>query len=272
MTIDGKAVASDILREVKERIPSGVEPTVRAITLAPSPATESYLRIKVARAAEAGMTMDVVRLPDGCSEDDVCAAISAPGASAVIVQLPLPKEYDTGRIVDCIPLSRDADVLSSASYERFERDELQALIPPVALSVLEVVQRFDIAVKGKQVVVIGAGRLVGRPVATVLRRAGALVTVSVKETPGKEELYRNADIIVSGAGAGHIVTPDLVRDGVVLIDAGTSGAKGAVIGDISPDCASKASLFTPVPGGMGPIAVACLFRNTAQLLERAFAP
>lgn len=271
MIVDGKAIASEVLHDVCTRVRSRAHaPTVRAITLRPSPATRSYLRIKVARANEGCMKMDVVALPDDATEADVVSAIQKPGADAVIVQLPLPSDYDTIRIVNQIPEALDADVLSDVAYARFEENREGALIPPVPAAVLEVIRHIGIDMKGKRTVVVGRGQLVGRPVATVLSRLGAEVSTVSKETSEEEkrELYQSAEVLVSGAGATHIITPDLIREGVVLIDAGTSGSKGGVAGDIHPDCAGKASFFTPVPGGIGPIAVSCLFRNTALLLAR----
>lgn len=266
MKINGRAIASDILASVRAEL-SGT-PMVRAITLQPSIATTSYLRIKVEKAEEAGMHMDIVELADDASLEDIVAAVEAPGADAVIIQLPLPLGYDTEKAVNAIPVSKDPDVLSSTAYAQFEEGVEGALVPPVAAAVLEVLHREKIDVQGMRTVVVGKGQLVGRPVATVLTRLGADVTTVVKETPNKEALYKQADLIVSGAGAAHIITPEMVKEGVLLIDAGTSGSRGGVAGDIHPDCETRAALFTPVPGGIGPIAVACLFKNTAALFSR----
>lgn len=271
MIVDGRLIASEVLHDVCKSVRSRAHaPVVRAITLRPSPATRSYLRIKVARANEGCMKMDVVALPDEATEADVVQAIQAPGADAVIVQLPLPSDYDTIGIVNQIPEHLDADVLSERAYARFDENTEGALIPPVAGAVLEVIRHIGIDMKNKKTVVVGRGQLVGRPVATALSRLGADVSTVSKETSEEEKraLYLSADVLVSGAGAAHIITPDLIQEGVVLIDAGTSGSKGGVAGDIHPDCAKKASYLTPVPGGIGPIAVSCLFRNTALLLAR----
>lgn len=267
MIADGRKIASDILAEVKARI-DGSAPIVRAITVQPSPATESYLRIKTQRAAEGGMQLEVVKLPDDANEDTIIAAILAPNADAVIVQLPIPETLDLQKILNAIPLDKDADVLSDAAYARFENGEADALTPPVAAGVLEILSRTGVVVKGKNVVVVGRGQLVGKPCAIALSRLGAEVTTINRETENPEELYKVADIIVSGVGKSYLVTPDVIREGVVLIDAGTSGANGAVSGDIDPACAEKASVFTPVPGGVGPVAVSCLFSNTARLVSK----
>jgi methylenetetrahydrofolate dehydrogenase (NADP+) / methenyltetrahydrofolate cyclohydrolase len=267
MIVDGRTIASDILKAVKETV--GETPLlVRAIVVAPSPATESYLKIKTARAEEAGMRLEALKLPESASEEEVIAAIHMPGADAVIVQLPIPEHLYTEKILNETPVTKDADVLSAAAYERFENNEPGALVPPVAGAVAEVLLRANVSLAGKKTVVVGRGKLVGKPVAVLLKRMGAEVTVIHRSTENKEELYRSADIIVSGVGSAHLITPDLIKEGAVLIDAGTSGAYGGVAGDFHPDCATKASVFTPVPGGIGPIAVACLFKNVASFAQR----
>lgn len=265
MKVDGRAMASAILSEVKAKVGART-PVVRAVVVRPSPATESYLKIKMQRAEEGGMHLDVVRVEEE-TDEAVIAAVVAPGADAVIVQLPIPEHLSLDTILSSIPVEKDADVLSTASYARFDADEPGALVPPVAQGVWEILERSGVEVRGKQVAVVGYGQLVGKPCATLLERKGATVSVIRRSTENKEELYRNADIIISGAGDAHIVKPDMVKEGVVLVDAGTSGSKGGVAGDIDPACEAKASLFTPVPGGVGPVAVSCLFLNTARLLE-----
>lgn len=265
MIADGRKIASAILAEVRAQV-AGHAPVVRAITVRPSVATTSYLRIKEQRAEEGGMHLEVVQLPDDATEEDIVKAIRAPGAAAVIVQLPIPETLDLPRILNAIPLEKDADVLSDAAYARFDEGAPGALVPPVAAGVGEILARTGVAVSGKRVVVVGRGQLVGKPCATLLARLGAEVSVVSRSTENPEALYREADIIVSGAGVTHLIKPAMIKDGVVLIDAGTSGANGAVAGDIDPACAAKASVFTPVPGGVGPVAVSCLFSNTARLV------
>lgn len=265
MIADGRTIASEILAEVRAAVAPG-KPVVRAITVHPSPATTSYLRIKEQRAEEGGMHLEVVRLPDEATEDDIIAEIGKPGADAVIVQLPIPEHLDLARVLNAIPLEKDADVLSDAAYARFEKGEEGALVPPVAAGVGEILKRTGVDVQGKRTVVVGRGQLVGKPCSILLERLGAHVTVVSRSTEHPEAFYKEADIIVSGAGVMHLIKPDMIKDGVVLIDAGTSGAKGAVAGDIDPACAPKASVMTPVPGGVGPVAVSCLFSNTARLV------
>lgn len=268
MIVDGRAIASDILKETRTMV-AGRVPVVRAITVQASSATLSYLSIKKEQAEEAGMRLEVATLPDGANEDDIIAAIEAPGADAVIVQLPIPKELDLKKVLNAIPLEKDADVLSDAAYARFENEEAGALVPPVAAGVAEIFARTGVTVAGKRAVIAGRGKLVGKPCAALMKRMGAQVDIVSSDTENPVQLYREAGIIISGTGRAHTITPDVVKDGVVLIDAGTSGTSGTVTGDIDPACAAKASVFTPVPGGVGPVAVACLFKNVAHLVQTA---
>lgn len=268
MLVDGRTLASEILVGVrKEAEALGREIHIRAIVVAPSPATESYLRIKIRRAKEVGMTLDIVKLADTATTEEAIAAVTQEGADAVIAQLPLPASMNTVAVLDAIPLEKDADVLSSAARHAFESGEVGALVPPVALSVLHILEQHQVSVKDKRVTVVGSGWLVGGPVITCLTRMGAKVTVVNKEQGDLHEALKDAEIVVSGAGVPALIKADMVREGVVVIDGGTSGLGALVVGDAEPAIAEKASLFTPVPGGVGPVAVACLFENAMTLIK-----
>ena len=271
MIIDGRAISAAVLARVKEEIAAtagGREVIVRAIVMQPTPATESYLRVKAARAADAGMCMEIVRVPEDAVTEDVLNAVRAEGADGIIVQLPLPDTINSSLVLDEIALEKDADVLSKVAYEHFAYRTKDALLPPVVGAIKEVLARSNVSIKGKRAVIIGSGRLVGQPAQAWLEAEGADVIVVTRQSGGFEELA-HADIIISGAGSPHLITPNQIKDGVVLIDAGTSESNGAIAGDADPACADKASVFTPVPGGMGPIAVACLFENAAKLFLSA---
>jgi methylenetetrahydrofolate dehydrogenase (NADP+)/methenyltetrahydrofolate cyclohydrolase len=269
MIVNGKQIADEILAATKTDIASlGRVPVVRAVTVSPNAATESYLRIKAARAADAGMTLDVIRLPDTATTDDLVAAVRNEGADAVIVQLPLPASIDTSAALNAIPQEKDADVLSVAARDAYDARTSDAIFPPVAEAVKEICARTGFNPDGKRAVVIGLGWLVGAPVVRWLSFSGAEVTVLTREETDLSSRLILADIIVAGAGQAHLVKPDMIKRGVVLIDAGTSESDGSLAGDADPACAEKASVFTPVPGGVGPIAVACLFRNVARLLTK----
>ena len=258
MIIDGRKMAAEVLARARarsEKLPQ--QPKVVAIVGSETPATRSYLKIKGTRAADAGCLFET--RPFGEFFDD---------ADAVIIQLPLPDGVDQKGICDSVSVEKDADVLSSAAREKFEQGDADALLPPVVGAIREIFLQNGINPKGKKAVVIGRGFLVGAPAATWLVQQGADVEVVTSKTEDFAAALRAADIIVSGAGSLHFIKPEMLKDGVVLIDAGTSESSGTIAGDADPTCAEKCSLFTPVPGGVGPIAVACLFENSVTLAER----
>lgn len=263
MILDGKKLAAQILSRAAERaLALGIPPTVAIIAANETAATRSYLKVKQRAAIEAGCRLEVIRLPESSSALEMRLAVDAAQADAVVVQLPVPEGVSPKEVCDAIPVARDADVLSTLSRMRFEADEADALIAPVAGAVAEILREAGIEPEGKRAVVLGQGWLVGKPAATWLAHAGA----DVIHADNLAELHL-ADIIVSGMGAPHAITPDLIKEGAVLIDAGTSELGGKLAGDADPACADKCSLFTPCPGGVGPVAVAKLFENAVTLAE-----
>lgn len=271
MIIDGRVLARDILARTKVRAQQLPHPPrVLALVANETPATKSYLKIKEARAADAGCILEVRHIKTSLRPCDIFDI--AKDADAIIVQLPLPEGMDTKKILDSIPVEKDADVLSSVARARFESTDIVSpyLLPPVVGAVQKILEYGKADVRGKKAVVIGSGFLVGAPAAVWLKHQGAHVAVVNIETKSEEFIaaLRVADIIISGAGSPHIIKPEMIKDGVVLVDAGTSESNGVIAGDADPACAPKCSLFTPVPGGVGPIAVACLFKNAVILAER----
>jgi methylenetetrahydrofolate dehydrogenase (NADP+)/methenyltetrahydrofolate cyclohydrolase len=261
MIVHGRVIAKEILAACKREVESlGLTPVIRAVTVSPTPATISYLNIKTKQAAEAGMELVVFELEDSATTANCIEAVLTEGADAVIVQLPLPSHIDTQKVLDSIPLEQDADVLSDAARALFEVSTYGAPLPPVVAAIAEILAREEISLEEKHVVIMGNGFLVGGPASIWCENQGANVSVITLEYP-EYELLEDADVIISGAGTPHFIQPDMIKDGVILIDAGTSESEGIMVGDIDPACVEKASLYTPVPGGVGPIAVACLFRN-----------
>lgn len=268
MIVNGKAIATDILARAKARALSLPHPLrVVAIVANETPATRSYLKIKERYAQDAGCAFEVQSFPEDVSTAALCAAVARAGADAIIVQLPLPHSINAREVCDAIPLVKDADVLSGAARIAFEADEPESLVPPVASALAHILASGRVELAGKRAVVIGAGWLVGKPCASWLAQQGADVT-QIMGVGGDVSVLADADIIVSGVGAPHLIKPHMIKDGVVLIDAGTSESGGTLRGDADPACAEKCTLFTPVPGGVGPVAVACLFENATLLATR----
>lgn len=265
MIVNGKQITTDVLAEVREGVLQlSHTPVVRAVTVAPSPATMSYLRIKQKKAAEAGMILETIELQEDSGTDEVMHAVLTEGADAVIVQLPLPASIDTHEVLQSIPFQKDADILSDKAKEAFKNGK--GLLPPVVGAVKEILERAGVSVAGKKVCVLGKGQLVGVPVSQWLIASGAEVTILGKENTDLSVL-KEADIIVSGVGQAGLIKKEYLQTGVVLIDAGTSESEGSIVGDMDPNCSEVASVFTPVPGGVGPVAVAYLFKNVLELMK-----
>lgn len=262
MIIDGNSIAEDILHLLKEEVSCmSQKPRLAVLACAPNFETNRYLSIKKKKAEKIGVELAVTELPETIGEDRVKEILSdlVANSDGIVVQLPFPKHIDVAQIIRAIPASHDADA--------FTIDDVD-VVPPVVGACREILERNSIAVEGQRVVVVGDGMLVGRPVARWFKSVGADVCTVTKETPSIKDLTREADIIVLGAGVPGLLQKDMIRDGVVILDAGTSEEGGVLKGDADPRCSEKASIFTPVPGGIGPITVSVLLQNLVRLSSR----
>jgi methylenetetrahydrofolate dehydrogenase (NADP+) / methenyltetrahydrofolate cyclohydrolase len=265
MMVDGRQIAEDILaatKEVVDTLPR--QPQLLAFTCAPNFETRRYLALKKRKAAEIGIEVEVKELPETITTAEVVEGIieATKHTDAIVVQLPFPLHIDVEEILAAIPEAKDPDGFGYVNGTAF-------CVPPVAGAVAEIADRYGITFAQKTVVVLGHGRLVGQPVAQLLRNLGANVTVLTEQDGDPTKQLRHADVIVSGIGKPHFITSDMVKPGVDIFDAGTSEDGGLMVGDVDPAVASITALFTPVPGGIGPITVAILLRNVVSLMTRS---
>ncbi len=239
--------------------------------------SDIFVKQKVKFAEEIGVKTKVYNLPAGISTNKLrqnMAEIShIKENSGVILQLPLPKQINTQYVLNGIVLKKDVDVLSSRAFGDFSTDRSK-ILPPVVGATKIILDKAGVDLKGKRAVVIGRGILVGKPVAIWLINLGATVSVLNSSTPDIPKFTKEADIIISGVGKPDLIIPETVKEGVIIIDAGTSYRKSSfhletgfpsIVGDVAPEVAEKASIFTPVPGGIGPITVAMIFKNLLGL-------
>ena len=265
MIVDGKAIAEDIYADLAPRFANLERNAVLGIVVVgENPVIASFVRIKERSAERLGIPMIRENLPESATEKEIIDAVDIlnKNADAVIVQLPLPSGINTNSVLSAVPNDMDVDALNPTIPE-----DKRLVHAPVALAAVEILERSHIEVKGARAVVVGAGRLVGAPSAWLLRKLGANVSVFSLEEGSIEDL-KDADIIVSGAGNPGFIKPEHIKEGVALIDGGTSELNKRIAGDADPACAEKASVFTPVPGGVGPVAVAMIFRNLLELIEK----
>src|SRR3989338_8028036 len=272
MIIDGKKLAEEIKAELKAEIfKLNKKIRLAAVEVGENPVTKKFLEQKKKFASAVGIDVRIYDLPADITTNKLRAKLAEimhiKENIGVIVQLPLPPQINAQYILDAIIPEKDPDMLSSKSVGLFSSGRSK-ILPPVVGAIDHIFTAYGIQLKAKKVVVLGVGRLVGKPAAIWLINHGATVT-EIDENTDDPTLYTvNADIIISGVGMPHLIGADMVKDGVIAIDCGTSEANGKLAGDMDPAVAEKASLFTPVPGGVGPLTVAMLFKNLVELAKR----
>jgi len=260
MIIDGKALAADIgIAVAREVATMADKPHLAVFTCAPNFETQKFLIIKERQAAAVGISLTRYELPKTVTLEEVREQVQAAAAThdGIIIQFPFP-HLATADLIPLIPVSHDIDVLTYTGES--------PILPPVVGAIDEMATRTGVLFAGKQVVIVGNGRLVGAPAALYAKAKGAEVILITKDTTDLSPLL-SADIVILGAGVPGLLTPAMVQDGVVIFDAGTSEEGGVLVGDADPEVATKASLFTPVPGGIGPVTVAILLKNVLYLAQ-----
>jgi methylenetetrahydrofolate dehydrogenase (NADP+) / methenyltetrahydrofolate cyclohydrolase len=267
--IEGKLIAQKILDSVKARVEKlRRKPTLDVIMVGDDPASAKYIDKKSKAAQDVGIEFTLHKFPANVSTDQLTQEIVRLQlrSDAVMVQLPLPKQVDTQEVLDAIDPDKDPDCLSSAAIGRVARGNLR-VTPPTAGAVMRILD--DIELEGTHVVVVGQGELVGKAVAAVMVNHPVTLTVCGLGTRKLADHTKKADILISGTGQAKLITADMVKKGAIVIDAGTSFVDGVLSGDVDFDkVAKKASLITPVPGGIGPITVAKLLENVVILAEK----
>ncbi|MEK7503145.1 MAG: bifunctional 5,10-methylenetetrahydrofolate dehydrogenase/5,10-methenyltetrahydrofolate cyclohydrolase [Patescibacteria group bacterium] len=271
MIVDGKKIAGEIKDSLKRDVLGlAQKPVLAIVKVGNDLVTEKFLNQKKKFASDIGVSVVVHEFPVDIStrqlREEVLKLASAEEISGVVIQLPLPQNIDADYITNVLPEEKDPDMLSQKSASLFVSGKSK-ILPPVAGAVKSIFTAYGIKLTEKNAVVVGAGKLVGKPVAAWLGNQGVSVAVVDEHTLDPRRFTLRADIIVSGVGKPNLVSAEMVKDGVVAIDCGTSESAGQISGDIDSRVAEKASIFTPVPGGVGPITVAMLFSNLIELAK-----
>jgi len=274
--LSGETIAEQIIKKLEKQSSSWriKNPKLLVVQVGDNLVSEKYIQEKEKIAERIGISFEILRFKKGTSQKKVQAEIEKAGKdskiSGIIVQLPLPATFQRQDILNAIPVSKDVDVLSHTSFGLFALGELP-ILPPTVKAIAILFKRYRIELQGKQVVVVGAGRLVGLPIATWLLGQKARVTVVDKSTKNLADVVRQADIIISGVGKTKLIKAAMIKKGAVVIDAGSSVAQGKITGDVDfNNVIHKAKFITPVPGGVGPLTVACLFENVVDYSTRSF--
>ncbi len=265
MIADGKLVASGLKEKIILNLKDKPKKEVCFVIFGSDPASEQFIGMKCRFAETLGILTKVSRHPETLSFEEVKNVIedvARENVAGIVIQLPLPVGLPVQDVLNLVPEHLDIDVLSDQAKFDYKNNQNEK-IPPVSRAVSEILKFYNVSLESKNILVIGTGKLVGEPVASMLVSQNITFNVIDKSTGTdvSEKMISLADVIISGAGSPHMIKPELIKEGVVLIDAGTSEQNGKIVGDIDPRCVEKASLVTPVPGGVGPVTLASLFLN-----------
>ena len=272
--IDGKALAAKIRGQVKtevERLGAEKEivPGLAVILVGDDPASHAYVKMKAKACKEVGFYSIVHEMPDTISQEEIVATIEMmnanPRIDGILVQLPLPEHIDTNRILEVIDPAKDVDGFHPYNVGRLVT-KLPGFVPCTPLGVMKMFEEYGIELKGKDVCVVGASNIVGKPMAALLLNADATVTVTHIYTKDLAAHTRAADIVIVGVGVPGLIKGDMVKEGAVVIDIGINRLEdGRLVGDVEFDSvAPRCSYITPVPGGVGPMTIAMLLANTLE--------
>ncbi len=275
--IDGRAVAASLRDEVAARVRAfeqsqGRAPALATILVGEDPASQVYVGMKHKACAEAGIGALDDRLPADTSAGELAALIAQANANdevdGILLQLPLPAGLDDAELTELIDPAKDVDGLTSTSAGRLVQGR-RTLVPCTPAGVMRLLDHVGAQLRGAHAVVLGRSNLVGRPLATLLLRRDATVTVCHSKTSDLGAVTAQADVLVSCVGSPGLVTGEMVKPGAVVIDVGTTRADEGLKGDVDFDAvATVASAITPVPGGVGPMTIACLLDNTVTAALR----
>lgn len=269
MLLDGNALRDRIVEHVRLQVATLPSvPCLATVLIGDDTPSQVYVRNKHRQAQRAGMTSRNETLPADVSQRDAEMLVQRladdPSVTGILVQQPLPAHLDGERLLSLIPVDKDVDGLTDASMGRLMRG-VDSLVPCTPLGVLRLLQSYGAELRGKRAVVVGRSNLVGLPLAVLLSRKGidATVTLAHSRTNDLARVCREADVLVSATGQAHSIGRDHVQPGAWVIDVGISRVERGIVGDVDFDAVqSVAAAITPMPGGTGPMTVACLIENT----------
>ena len=271
--LDGKMLSEKIRAELKKEVETlksehDVVPGLAVILVGDDPASRAYVNMKEKACAAVGIYSIVHKMPNTISHDEMLKIIEMmnnnPYIDGILVQLPLPEQVNTNALLEAIDKQKDVDGFHPYSMGRLFAG-LDGFVPCTPLGVMELLGEYDIDVKGMNAVVVGASNIVGKPMASLLLNAGATVDICHIHTRDLKAHTLNADIILVGVGKPDLITADMVKEGAIIVDIGINKVGDKLVGDVDyTNVKEKASYITPVPGGVGPMTIAMLLKNTVK--------
>ncbi len=279
IVMNGNTLRDEIIAGLRSTVDAAGSPNVclATVLVGNDGPSQRYVGSKHKKAVEAGFQARHVDLPETATQDEVEAVVRELAADdsvhGILVQLPLPDGLDAEPVLDLIPADKDVDGLTERSMGRLVRGR-PGLVGCTPLGVMRLLEKYEVPTSGARAVVIGRSTLVGLPLSLLLNRKGvdATVTMAHSRTADMAAVVREADIVIGAAGQARMITADMVKPGAAVIDVGVSRTEAGIVGDVAPGVAEVARWLTPMPGGTGPMTIACLMENTltAARLQGAF--
>lgn len=270
--MDGKALSAkirnQILAETEELKASGIVPGLAVILVGDDQASQIYVRNKEKACTECGFYSEKHILPATATQDELLELIDTlnknPKISGILCQLPLPEQISEDAVIAAIDPKKDVDAFNTSNVGKIMTGDYDFL-PCTPAGVMELLKEYNINAEGKQCVVVGRSNIVGKPMAMLLLHKNGTVTICHSRTNNLSEICKSADILVAAVGNANFITADMVKEGAVVIDVGMNrNEEGKVCGDVSNGVMEKASYMTPVPGGVGPMTITMLMKNTIK--------
>ena len=277
MIIDGKKISENLISEIKKEVlkikKKGNPPGLSVILIGEYPASQIYVKNKEKKAREAGINSEVIRYPEDISEKEVLEKINQLNnnskVSGILVQLPLPGHINKERIINSILPSKDVDGFHPINVGNLSSG-VESIVPCTPLGCLLLIKSVEKNLTGKHAVILGRSNLNGKPMAQLLLKENCTVTILHSKTSDLKTECKRADILVAAVGVKEIVKGDWLKKNAVVIDVGINKVDGKIVGDVDFESSKNiAKAITPVPGGVGPMTIACLLKNTVECYKRS---
>jgi len=277
--LDGKYISSEIVQTLKAEIQKYIQegkrvPRIDILLVGDDYASQMYVNMKEKKALDLGILVNIHTFDKEISQDQLIKLIKQLNSNSevdgIMVQLPMPEHINESEVLESILPSKDVDGLTSTNLGKLFKNDSSAIPPATAKGVIKLLDNYDIQIEGKRAVVIGRGDISGLPIAAMLQNKNATVTICHSHTQGLKDICKDADILVSSIGRPEYINSEYVKKGIVVIDVGTNrNSEGKLVGDIDFNSVKDiAGYITPVPGGVGPMTIACLFDNLIEMYKR----
>jgi methylenetetrahydrofolate dehydrogenase (NADP+) / methenyltetrahydrofolate cyclohydrolase len=266
--MDGKGLAGRVRAEVKDEVDAlGIPVGLATVLVGEDPASAIYIARKQEACREVGIEPVDHKLAEETSEDELLGLVGELNAdervTGILVQLPLPEQIDDDRVIRAIDPIKDVDGFHPVSAGHLLQGS-PTFVAATPSGIMEILAEYDVELKGAEAVVIGRSNIVGKPMALLLLAEHATVTICHSRTRDLADVVRRADVVVAAVGRPDTVTADMVKEGAVVVDVGINRTEAGLVGDVAADVRDRAGLLTPVPGGVGPMTIASLLRNTVR--------